>query len=172
MLRTVPLDVDWESGLEFEDFFEVEYERLLRTMYLLCRNRSEAEDLAQEALARAFERWDSIKSAESPVAYLYRIAFNLHRSALRKAAVAIRHPMATATPQDAPEAIVERRSHILHVLGSLPRTQCEALLLVEWLGLTSQEAAKVLRIKPESVRGRVHRARTTLRDQFGDLEDA
>jgi DNA-directed RNA polymerase specialized sigma24 family protein len=42
-----------EGDLEFEDFFEAEYEPLLRAMSVLCRNRPEAEDLAQEAMARS-----------------------------------------------------------------------------------------------------------------------
>jgi len=47
-----------EAGLEFMDFFRDEYPGLVRSLYLLTANLGEAEELAQEAMARTFERWD------------------------------------------------------------------------------------------------------------------
>ena len=166
---TVGMDPD--GGLGFERFFQGEYERLLRTMYVLCRNRPEAEDLAQEAMARAFERWETVRAAASPIAYVYGIALNLHRSALRRAALAMRPRQSDLVPADDPEAIAETRDDVLRALRSIPRTQREALLLVEWIGMTSEEAGRALGIKPESVRGRVHRARMALRERFGGPSD-
>ena len=62
-----------EAGLDFEEFYEREHLRLGRALFLLTGNRGEAEDLAQEALARAYERWDRIRETDSPVGYVYRI---------------------------------------------------------------------------------------------------
>jgi DNA-directed RNA polymerase specialized sigma24 family protein len=56
-----------------------------------------------------------------------------------------------------------RQVDVLAALRTLPRTQLEALLLVEWLGMTSEEAGRILGIDPASVRGRIHRAREALR---------
>jgi len=165
--RAVPKGGD----LTFEAFFEAEYERLLKTMFAMCRNRAEAEDLAQGAMARAFERWNDVASAESPVAYVYAIAFNAHRSALRRAAVAARRLGRPATEPETPETVAERRQEILDALRSLPRAQQEALLLVEWVGMTSEEAALVLDIEPASVRGRVHRARRSLQERSRGNDD-
>jgi RNA polymerase sigma-70 factor (ECF subfamily) len=171
MRRAVLAGIESERALDFETFFEDEYERLLRAMYVLCRNRSEAEDLTQGAMVRAFERWDTVKSADSPTAYLYKVAFNSHRSAMRRARLAIRHQEPDRVPPDGPDSIAERRYEVLLALRSLPRTQREALLLVEWVGMTSEEAGSVLGIEPESVRGRIHRARISLRERFGGLSD-
>lgn len=41
----------------FEEFFLAHHERLFQALYLLTGDRSEADDLAQEALLRAYERW-------------------------------------------------------------------------------------------------------------------
>ncbi len=164
-------EIELDSEPDFEGFFAAEYERLLRTLYVLCRNRSEAEDLAQEAMARAFERWDAVKGAASPSAYVYGLAFNLHRSALRRAALAIRYREPDLVPPDDPGTLAERRHEVVRLLRSIPRTQREALLLVEWVGMTSKEAGRVLGIEAGSVRGRVHRARMTLRERFGGLSD-
>ena len=45
---------------DFDTFFAIEYRRLFEVLYLLTRDRAEAEDLAQEAMARAYERWSRI----------------------------------------------------------------------------------------------------------------
>lgn len=171
MFTATVMRIDRMSGLGFEAFFQAEYERLLRTMFVQCRSRSEAEDLAQETMARVFERWDSVRHADSPTAYAYGIAFNLHRSAVRRARLALRHRRADRDTPDDPGAIAERRDELLRALRSLPPSQREALLLVELVGMTSEEAARVLGIEPASVRGRIHRARTTLRAKLGGMID-
>ena len=46
-------------------------------------DRVEAEDIAQEALVRVYERWGQVGGMDSPTGYLYRTAMNLARSRLR-----------------------------------------------------------------------------------------
>ncbi len=53
-----PTDV---HGLSFSEFFEREHLRLRHSIYLLTGDRDEAEDLVQEALARASERRDRVR---------------------------------------------------------------------------------------------------------------
>jgi RNA polymerase sigma-70 factor (ECF subfamily) len=59
---------------------------------------------------------------------------------------------------------------VLEALASLPRSQREALVLMEWLGFSADEAGGILGIDSSSVRGRVHRARNALRQRFGDVD--
>ena len=54
------------------------------------------------------------------------------------------------------------RDGVLRALAALPEGERDAVLLVSYLGLSSEEAAEALGIKPVSVRSRVHRARTAL----------
>ena len=152
-----------EPVLDFDTFFLTEYQRLFQTMYLLVRNRTQAEDIAQEAMARTYERWRGIVD---PAGYVYRTAFNLRRSWLRRLAVAAaRRPAPTPAPDEVEAA--ERRVDALRALAQLPRTQREALVLIEWAGMTAEEAGRVLGIQPASVRGRVHRAKAALRQRMG-----
>jgi DNA-directed RNA polymerase specialized sigma24 family protein len=44
------------------------------------------------------------------------------------------------------------------------------VVLVDWAGMTAEEAARVLGIQPVSVRGRLHRARAALRQRLGDAD--
>jgi RNA polymerase sigma-70 factor, ECF subfamily len=150
--------------LDFDTFFATEYQRLFEVMYLLTRDRAEAEDLAQEAMARAYERWSGIRD---PSRYVYRTAFNLHRTLRRRLAVAVRK-RGQLLPAAGDADAVERRLDALAALALLPATQRAAVVLVDWAGMTAEEAAQVLGIQPVSVRGRLHRARAALRQRIGD----
>jgi RNA polymerase sigma-70 factor (ECF subfamily) len=55
-------------------------------------------------------------------------------------------------------------------VSALPPGQREALVLVEWVDLDIDEVAELIGISAASVRGRLHRARTTLRQRFGGTD--
>jgi RNA polymerase sigma factor (sigma-70 family) len=160
-------EVTTESGTSdvvrpFERFFQDEYEGLSRALYLVTGSRTEAEDVAQEAMVRVFERWDRVMSTRSPVGYLYRTAINLYRSRLRRAAVRLRRGAPETAHLD-PIAEAEDRDELGRLLATLPDGQREALVLVAWLGMTNEEAGEVLGIEPVSVRVRVSRAAAAIR---------
>ena len=52
-------------NLTFEEFFRATYSRLAQMLLLMNGNRDQAEEVAQEAMARAFERWDRVRQMES-----------------------------------------------------------------------------------------------------------
>jgi RNA polymerase sigma factor (sigma-70 family) len=153
----------------FGDFFAKRYERLVRACLLLTGRAAEGEDLAQEAMARVLERWDRVSKMDDPEGYLYRTALNVHRKALRRLAVAARRQV-VHDPSDDPDA-TDRRLDLLRAIRSLPRAQREALVLVEWLGYSAEEAGRFLGIEPASVRGRLHRAREGLRQLYGGSDE-
>lgn len=165
-----PASVGTVSGVgeasAFADFFHAEHERLFQALYLLTGDRFEADDLAQEALLHAYERWDRVARMDSPAGYVYRTALNLNRSRLRALVVRARRVFAEVPGEDLSAAVAASHD-IRRALVKLPRGQREALILVEWLGLGSDEAGRVLGIDAASVRGRLHRARATLRELLG-----
>ena len=55
-----------KAALSFEEFFRAEYARLVRALMVLTSNRAEAEDIAQEAMTRAYERWRRVSTMELP----------------------------------------------------------------------------------------------------------
>jgi RNA polymerase sigma-70 factor (ECF subfamily) len=157
-----------DEARDFDAFFDQEYAPLLRLLFAMTGNLTEAEELAQEAMTRAFERWGRISGMDSPAGYVYRMAVNLNRSRLRHLRLRfakqslMRHP-----PQTQPEVV----GSLVAALGELPRSQREALLLVEWLGLDAVEAGRILGISASSVRSRVHRAKATLRTDEAEERD-
>jgi RNA polymerase sigma-70 factor (sigma-E family) len=156
----------------FEDFFDLHYQRLLRAMYLATGDRHEAEDLAQDAFVRVYERWDRVGGMERPDGYLYKTALNLRRSRLRRVATAARKLLGGRS-QEAPDpaAAVSERDIVRRALTALPDGQREAVVLVEWLGMTDAEAAEVLGISPVAVRVRISRARPILREHLRGASD-
>jgi RNA polymerase sigma-70 factor (ECF subfamily) len=159
-----------EIASDFEGFFRAEHDHLFQALYLLTGDAYEADDISQEALLRAYERWDRVGSMDSPAGYVYRTALNLHRSRLRKMAVRARRVFASVPTEDASHAAAVR--HEVHkALAQFPRGQREAIVLVEWLGLASDEAGRVLGIDASSVRGRLHWGRGALRELLGDTDE-
>jgi RNA polymerase sigma-70 factor (ECF subfamily) len=52
----------------FEAFFLSEYPRLKRALFVITTNDGEAEELAQEAFVRMWERWTRVSRMERPLA--------------------------------------------------------------------------------------------------------
>jgi RNA polymerase sigma factor (sigma-70 family) len=155
-----------KAGPEFEEMFREEYLRLARALYLLINNKDEAEELAQEAMARVYERWDRIRHMESPTGYLYRTALNLSRRRFR--GLRRLHPAVNADQADDPTEQVDRRVLMRAAMRGLSLEQREALVLLEWLELTPAEAGGILGVSADAVRARAHRARVALRERLGD----
>jgi RNA polymerase sigma factor (sigma-70 family) len=165
-----PIVADPARGLDFEAFFEDLYERLFQALMLTCGDRAEAEDLAQEAMVRAYERWDRVRAADSPAAYVFRTALNQNRNRIRRAALAVRKGVSPDQPHDPTDAVLSR-DEARRLLRALPIGLREAVVLVEWLGMSAEEAGGILRIQPVSVRGRIHRARELVRTKFGGRDE-
>jgi len=60
--------------------------RLVGALTLQCGSKEAAEDLAQEAMAKVWERWNELRLSENPSGWAYRVAFNLALSAGRRRA--------------------------------------------------------------------------------------
>ena len=155
-----PLEAD------FEAFFSAEYARLCQALLLLIGDRFEAEDVAQEAMTRVLERWDRVHAMDSPAGYLFRTALNLHRNGVRRLAVRTRRVFAE-TPAADHAPTIDDQEDVRRALAGLPRNQREALILVDWLELSTDEAGDVLDLTSNAVRVRLHRARATLRERLG-----
>lgn len=154
------------AELSFEGFFECHREPLFSALWLVCRDRHEAEELAQEAFLKLWERWDRVQRLDDPEGYLYRTALNLYRNRRRRALLTIRRLVRAAPRVDSTDA-VDDRDQIVRALGTLTPRQRSALVLTDLLELTSEEAARALGVRPSTVRVLAARARTALRHEIG-----
>lgn len=152
----------------FESFFSAEYPRLCQALLLVTGDRFEAEETAQEAMTRVLERWDRVESMESPAGYLFRAALNIHRNRLRRLAVRAKRVFAEGPAADHAPSVGDQLD-VQRAVATLPHAQQEALILVDWLDLGTDEAGRLLGLTPNAVRVRLHRARTTLKEALGGV---
>jgi RNA polymerase sigma factor (sigma-70 family) len=151
----------------FEEFFLSERQELFGTLWLMTGRRHEAEELLQEAFVRVWERWDEVRSMERPTGYLYRTAVNVWHSRARRAAVALRRTIHAEPPVDA-MAEVDARDVVVRALATLPPRQRAAVVLIDLLGFTSEEAAGTLGIRPSTARVQAMRARAALKERMDE----
>ena len=165
-----PCEGSRSDAVTFEDLFVAERQRLYSAMWLIVRDSHEAEDIAQEAFVKVWERWERQGPPNDPVAYVFVTAMNVMRNRRRRAAVALRK---LVTRPEAPDelAAIEVRDVVVRALGTLTSSQRAALVLVDLLDLTSQEAAKALGTRPSTVRVLAARGRASLSTQIGESND-
>ena len=150
----------------FEEFFAAENGPLYRRMCFVTGNAQEAEEIVQDAFLSLWERWDHVSSLEDPTGYLYRTAMNVHRKRYRRAKLAIRRAIAAAPLADPFEGIDEQQDLLAAVAGLTAR-QRAALVLLDVVDMTSEEAGLALGVTPGTVRGLATRARAAIRDTMG-----
>lgn len=159
--RTRPSGGPPLESQDFESFYEANERRLYGTLCLVTGDLSEAEELMQEAFLRIWERWDKVRTVGDPAAYLYKTAFNLNRSRLRRAARAARRLVQADRGSDAFEE-VEEREDLRTAMRSLTPRQRAAVVLVDLIDLPSEEAARILGVKAVTVRALASQARRAL----------
>jgi RNA polymerase sigma factor (sigma-70 family) len=160
-----PPDAVHDQGVadgSFEDFVDREYGRLYSALCLMARDRTEAQDVTQDAFLGVWERWERVRAMDSPVGYLYRTALNLYRKRLRRAAVALRRSIGLGRPRDE-LAEVEDRDVIVRALRALTPRQRESVVLTDLLGYSSDDAAQLMGIKAPTVRALATQARAAVR---------
>jgi RNA polymerase sigma-70 factor, ECF subfamily len=86
---------------------------------------------------------------------------------LRRIAVRARRVF-TERPTDDHGSLVANQADVRTALADLPTGLREALVLVDWLDLDTDEAGEVLGLSANAVRVRLHRARSALRDRLGE----
>jgi RNA polymerase sigma-70 factor, ECF subfamily len=154
----------------FEAFFEAHHARLYGTLCLVTSDRAEAEDVMQEAFLKLWERWDRVRAHPDPRGYLYLTAFNLFRSRLRRIARAARRGVARPLSDD-PLAEVDARESLAAGLRGLTPRQRAAIVLLDLLDFSSEEAGRALRVRPVTVRVLASQGRAALRDTIGRDDD-
>jgi RNA polymerase sigma-70 factor, ECF subfamily len=155
-----------EARARFDEFFEDEHERLFKALYFVTGNRQDAEELMQDAFMKLWERWDQIDRISDPTGYLFRVALNGFRMRRRRAATALRKFAPVMEERDL-FAEAEMRADVQRLLLGLTVRQRAALLLVDLLGYPSEQAARILRVRPSTVRALATQGRRALRAKEG-----
>lgn len=166
-----------DSRDAFNRFVVPELEVLYRTARSLTRNPTEAEDLVQDTLLRAFRAIDRF-DGRYPRAWLLTILRNTHINRVRKKSPDLLHdPDATfersaefADHHDPEQALVDATfdAVVATALGNLSDDFRRVIELVDLQGLPYQEAANRLDVPVGTIMSRLHRARKRIREAIGE----
>jgi DNA-directed RNA polymerase specialized sigma24 family protein len=144
----------------FETWYRVVHPRIVATLTLATGRYDEAAEAADEAMARALERWDRVARMDRPDGWAYRVAFNVVRSRLRRRALERRllhraAPVQRTMPAPAGEAwsavrFLSRRQReviVLRYIADLPRAEIAHVLGISegTVGSTLFDASRTLR---------------------------
>lgn len=137
----------------------------------LCGNRAAADDVAQEALLKAWKARQSYKSGTNLKAWCFTIVrnhfYSQQRRAWRSQPLDQEVAEATLVATDDPGATLELLA-LRNALLELPDDQREALVLVGAGGLSYEEAAEICECAVGTIKSRVSRARTALAKLMDD----
>ncbi|MCT2586268.1 SigE family RNA polymerase sigma factor [Actinophytocola gossypii] len=152
----------------FAAFVTERLDRLLRYATALTCDPQLAQDIVQDVLLRAQQRWSRIESMASPDAYVRKMITNEYLSWRRRRAsrtIASTHATldALATPTADPAGPYAERDAMRARIAALPRKQRAAILLRYYEDYPDAQIAEVLGCSAGTVRSHISRALATLR---------
>lgn len=159
----------------FDDIVERYQAEMYRFATHLTRNRTDADDLYQETLLKAYRAFDRLDGAANHRAWLYKIATNSYLSDRRKmgrvAPLDEVHESRIPGPQPDDAARLDARDLLRKVeafVDKLPPKQRVALVQRKYHDLSYAEIAANLGSSEQAARASVHEALRKLRERFGD----
>lgn len=153
------------------ELYAASYRRLVGQLTAMVGDIGEAEDLVQEAFARAAGQWTRLERYDNPEAWLRTVAMNLARSRWRRgkrgAAVMLRlRASHTDEPPPSPDHVA-----VVEALKTLPANQREALVLFHFADLPVEQIARELNVPTGTVKARLSRGRAALALELTDVRE-
>jgi len=155
---------------EFTEYLAARQAALLRTAYLVCGDRDQAEDVLQTALAKLYLSWDKVRDRGAIDAYVRRIVVNETTSAWRRPW----HRRERATDRLAETAVHHDQyddggsAALWDVVRSLPPRARAVVVLRYYEQLSEAETAQALGISVGTVKSQSNRALRMLRERTPD----
>jgi RNA polymerase sigma-70 factor (sigma-E family) len=133
---------------------------LIRLAYLMLGDRPAAEDAVQDAFIGLYRHWDRLDDPGRALGYVRTAVLNGCRSTLRRQATGRKLALHQAPEASAEAAVLSReeREEVMRAVRALPGRQREALVLRFYLDLPEREIARIMGLRPSSVRSATHRA--------------
>jgi RNA polymerase sigma-70 factor (ECF subfamily) len=150
---------------------------LVNMAWRYCRDRSRAEELAQEAFIRAWRGLGSWRRDSSFSTWLFALAANVFRSELKRFPT-INLPL-DAAPEPAAQATQHRElaaqfntEAVQRAVLALPLRYREPVVLFYFHEMDIAAAARTMGMPEGTLKARLSRARALLRRRFPQLESA
>ncbi len=167
----------------FDQFVAVFQNKIFRYSLMMCRQREDAEEVAQETLLKIFENFERLREPEHVRAWVFRIARNFCYMKRRKSVFAPEEELSlesfhpgfhggearkldvadwSALP-DAQAIRSEMNEKIEEAVSGLPEIYRSVILLRDVEELSTEETARILDLTEDAVKTRLHRARLAVR---------
>jgi RNA polymerase sigma-70 factor, ECF subfamily len=162
--------------------------RIHQLAFRYMKNWEDAEEVTQDVLMKVFRKIDAFRGDAALSSWIYRITFNTAMSRLRTGRASRtaeqQRPETTSDafaglqPQDpadwsslADDHVLRRemREQLISALTTLPEVYRTPVVLRDIQGLSTEEASRVLRVKPQTLKSRLHRGRLILRQALAEF---
>jgi RNA polymerase sigma-70 factor, ECF subfamily len=173
----------------FDRFVEHFRVRIFQYSWLMCGQREDAEEVAQETLLKVFESFDQLREPERVRPWVFRIAKNACLMKRRKSVFAPARELSleqflparneahgemqieiadwSHLPDD--QLLQSEMKQVLNrAIGELPEIYRAVILLRDLEELSTQETAHILDVTEDTVKTRLHRARLALRQTLDE----
>ena len=154
---------------DFDSWVAARGPGLLRLAYTLTGNAADAEDVVQEALARALPRWERISRVDDVDAYVRRMVVNAHTSWWRRFRRR-ESPVEVVRDSVAPEPgglLPDQSAGLWAACQALPEVQRTAVVLRYYEQLEYAEIAELTGVAEGTVKSRIFRGRKELAQALG-----
>jgi RNA polymerase sigma-70 factor (ECF subfamily) len=169
----------------FDEFVEHFRSKIFQYSWMMCGQREDAEEVAQETLLRVFESFSDLRDPERVRSWVFRIAKNACLMKRRKSVFAPDHELSLeeGVPTEGGELRPieigdwsklpdddllrrEMRDALHSAVGELPPIYRAVVLLRDLEELSTEETAHVLGLTQDVVKTRLHRGRLALREKL------
>ncbi len=150
----------------FEDYYRRHYGNIVRTLSFTLGDTELGRDAADEAMARTYANWTTVRDYANPAGWTYRVGLNWARSVHRRLARQL--PLIGRGDVSAPEVSDPRIAEALRSLDIDLRAVVVCRLLADW---SVDQTAIALDIRPGTVKSRLHRALALLETRLHQIQD-
>ena len=162
--------------------------RIHQLAFRYVKNWEDAEEVTQDVLLKVYRKIEAFRGDAALSSWIYRITFNTAMSRLRTArasrAAEMRkqetgqgenrdpqpqEPADWSSLADDHVLRLEMRDQLIEALTHLPTVYRVPVILRDIHGLSTEEASAILRVKPQTLKSRLHRGRLILREHLADF---
>lgn len=158
---------------EFMALLNPVYPKVERYIVAMTHNRETAQDLLHDTILAAYQNFESLRSREAFLSYLFTIAANLHKRSFRRKKfkgeyeedAALEIPDRGTMPDTAADIAIMYRA-----MDSLSEPIREAVMMFEVAGMSLAEIQKIQGSTLSNIKQRVTRGRKRLAELLGVQE--
>ena len=167
-----PTVVEIDAPLDFDEFYVHEHQRITRALAVTFGDAELAREAVDEAMTRALQRWGTVGRLERPGGWVYRVAINWARSAMRQ------HRRRRARPLYERDGVelgvsgsVGTEPAVARALRALDLRYRSVVVCRYLLEMSEEQTAAALDVPAGTVKSRLHRAAQLLRVELAHLRD-